>query len=118
MDKLVKLALVLGALLAGVGVFHHYVIFLPGIERAKQEQAAAKESAKQEQVAAEKREAAAKESARQAAYWACKVNARTNYDADSELRENLPDGRGGLVNWRPVRSAGGPPCSATGASWH
>jgi len=39
-------------------------------------------------------------------------------DLDSELRENLPDGRGGLVNWRPVRSAGGPPCSATGASWH
>ena len=34
----------------------------------------------------------------------------------SELRENLPDGRGGLVNERSVRSAGRPPCSATGAS--
>lgn len=39
MDKLLKMAVVVGALLAGIGVFYHYVIFLPGIEREKATQA-------------------------------------------------------------------------------
>ena len=35
MDKLLKLAIVFGVLLAGTGVFYHYVIFLPGVEKEK-----------------------------------------------------------------------------------
>lgn len=71
LDKLVKLAIVIGVLLAGGGVFYHYVVFLPGIERQKQEQ-----------IEAEKRDAAAKQATRQFAYDACIVSARRDYDAN------------------------------------
>ncbi|UUZ67373.1 hypothetical protein LP416_21870 [Polaromonas sp. P2-4] len=40
MEKFAKSALMLGALLAGAGVFYHFVIFLPGLEREKQSQIA------------------------------------------------------------------------------
>ncbi len=39
MDKITKLAVITGALLAGIGVFYHYVIFLPGVERDKADKA-------------------------------------------------------------------------------
>jgi hypothetical protein len=71
MEKLVKLAVVLGALLAGVGVFYHYVIFLPGVERQKVER---------EEAA--KREAASKEASKQIFYEARKKDAESNYSAN------------------------------------
>lgn len=71
MEKLVKFGVVLGALLAGLGVFYHYVIFLPSVERQK---------VKQEE--AEKREAASKEASRQIFYETCKKNANSNYSAN------------------------------------
>lgn len=71
MEKLVKVAVVLGALLAGVGVFYHYVIFLPGVERQKAERAEV-----------EKRDAANREASRQIFYEACKKDASINYSAN------------------------------------
>jgi len=32
-DKAVKLAIIVGILLAGSGIFYHYVIYLPDLER-------------------------------------------------------------------------------------
>jgi hypothetical protein len=71
MEKLLKVAVILGALLAGVGVFYHYVIFLPSVERQKIERAET-----------EKREAANQEASRQRFYEACKKDARSNYSAN------------------------------------
>ena len=71
MDKLMRLAVMFGALLAGGGAFYHYVVFLPGIERAKQDQ-----------VATEKREAAEQANAKQVAYEACKQLARATYESN------------------------------------
>jgi hypothetical protein len=34
-DKLLKIAVIVGVLLAGIGVFYHYVIFLPDLERQR-----------------------------------------------------------------------------------
>lgn len=64
MDKFVRLAVVLGALMAGGGIFYHYVIFLPGVEERKMEQ--------------QKEEA----TARQQQYEECVSSARANYDAN------------------------------------
>jgi hypothetical protein len=71
MDRLMRFAVLLGALLAGGGVFYHYVFFLPGVERVKQEQ-----------VAQNKRDAEAKERQRQLTYVSCKVSAQKAYDLD------------------------------------
>lgn len=71
MDKFVRLAIVIGALLAGGGVFYHYVIFLPGVERAKQEQ-----------LVAEKQAASDKERVKQRTYERCIAIASSSYDAD------------------------------------
>ena len=37
MDKIVKLAIIVGILLAGSGIFYHYVIYLPDLEQRKVE---------------------------------------------------------------------------------
>ena len=76
MDKSVKFAIIIGALLAGFGVFYHFVIFLPGVERAN---AAARE---REKVAKEREKADAqrKDEARKAAYSACMESAQANYN--------------------------------------
>jgi len=37
MDKWLKVSVAAGTLLAGTGVFYHYVVFLPGVERAREE---------------------------------------------------------------------------------
>lgn len=71
MDKFVKLAIVVGALLAGFGIFYHYVIFLPGIEHDK---AAA--------ATRQKQDTEAREAQRQVIYEGCISAARRNYDAN------------------------------------
>ena len=71
MDKLMRIAVMFGALLAGSGVFYHYVVFLPGLERTKQEQAAT-----------EKREAAEQANAKQVVYESCKQLARATYESN------------------------------------
>ena len=68
MDKFVKIAVVVGVLLAGIGVFYRYVIFLPGLERDKIE--------REENT---KRELAKQEAIKQVAYDSCKAIARANY---------------------------------------
>lgn len=60
MDKALKIAVIIGALFAGFGVFYHFVIFLPGVEREKA-------------IAAE---------ARRVAYDRCIDWAQRDYDAD------------------------------------
>jgi len=61
MDKAVKFAIIVGILLAGFGVFYHYVIYLPNleqrrVEREREEKEAAKR-AEAERVEAAKRAA-------------------------------------------------------------
>lgn len=68
MEKIVKIAVIFGALLAGIGIFYHYVIFLPGVERQKVERAEN-----------EKRENAKKEDSRSLFYESCKASAAKNY---------------------------------------
>lgn len=70
MDKVVKLAIIIGAFLAGVGVFYHYVIFLP--EAQREESSAADR---------QKREIELRELQRRNAYGACLGEARRNYEA-------------------------------------
>jgi hypothetical protein len=45
MDKLTRMAVIAGVLLAGIGVFYHYVIFLPGVEHDKAAQAVRRQAA-------------------------------------------------------------------------
>lgn len=71
MDKFIKFAIVIGALLAGGGVFYHYVIFIPGLERTKNEQ-----------IVAEKQAAAVAAKERQLLYEQCTASASTNYSAN------------------------------------
>lgn len=71
MDKWVRLSIVAGVLMAGFGVFYHFVFFLPSIEREKAEAAKAKEEASQKA-----------EAARKATYSVCMVMARRDYDAN------------------------------------
>ncbi|TAL53804.1 hypothetical protein [Pandoraea sp.] len=68
MDKMLKLALAIALLLAGGGVFYHYVIFLPAVER----QAAA-------QAEQEKAKVAQEEAARNLQYQTCKTLADQSY---------------------------------------
>ena len=62
MDKAVKIAIVLGILLASFGVFYHYVVYLPDLEQRKAE----KERAENE-AAARRAEIERIETARRAA---------------------------------------------------
>lgn len=71
MDKIVRASVVAGALMAGGGVFYHFVIFLPGVEKAKAEK-----------LEAEERAAERKAATRQVFYDACKTSARRAYDAE------------------------------------
>ena len=93
MDKLVKFAVILGALLAGGGVFYHYVIYLPAIQQQEaqreaqrageqKQETAAQEILRQNQMA-ERAEQNKREAAlRQVQYEICKANALKNYDAN------------------------------------
>ena len=82
MDKLVKGVIVLAALLAGIGVFYYFVVFLPNIENQKLEL----ERQKTERAETEKRaaatQAASQEMIRQKMYDECKRGARTNYEVN------------------------------------
>lgn len=71
MEKVLKTAGMLGVLLIGIGVFYHYVIFLPGVERQREER-----------VENEKREAVKKETSQQLSYESCKAAASRNYSAN------------------------------------
>ena len=75
MDKIVKIGILLGSLLAGLGVFYHYVIFLPGVEQRKTEQI----EASNRQAEAEKAEAEKREVLRLKFYEACKQDATSTY---------------------------------------
>jgi len=99
--------LLLGSLLAGGGIFYHYVIYLPEVEQKKEERAAQEnrqkeEAAKraeqerqeremraeqegqqrEERAGKEKRNATNREAIRQEGYELCKESARRNYHAD------------------------------------
>jgi hypothetical protein len=71
LDTLTKRALAVGALLAGIGVFYHYVIFIPGLEKAKQAQ-----------IENDKRETEQRIAEKTRQYAACKADARQAYEAD------------------------------------
>ena len=68
---MLKLAIVVGVLLAGSGVFYYYVIFLPGVQRKATQ---ATEQAKQDE--------AAKEAAKKARYDSCVISARADYEVN------------------------------------
>ena len=78
MDKMIRLAVIVAVLLAGVGVFYHYVIFLPSVEQKKAEA----EQKKADLEQSEKQKIAEKESARKVAYNSCVVAAATDYESN------------------------------------
>ncbi len=80
MDKLVKLAIVVGVLLAGVGVFYHFVIYLPDLDRKKEEHLAQEKREAEFQKEQLRLEAANREQTRQTTYTACLQGARANYE--------------------------------------
>ena len=89
MDKFIKFMIAIAVLLAGGGVFYHYVVFLPHVERAKQEQLADENRVKQEQLAeakkgveSEKQASALRELSKQIVYEQCLTSARVNYEAN------------------------------------
>ena len=82
MDKLMKFAITVGALLAGFGVFYHYVVHLPGLEREKQQRAETEQRRKSEAQERQKLEAEYRAELRRRAYDACLDEARRNYTAD------------------------------------
>ncbi|OUL71612.1 hypothetical protein [Paraburkholderia hospita] len=82
MDRFIKVAVAVAALLAGGGVFYYYVIFLPGIERQKLEMAEQEKKDAATKAQQEKQEAAQKEVQKKQLYEACKLDAATNYQAD------------------------------------
>lgn len=82
MDKFVKFAAVIGLLLAGFGVFYHYVIFLPDIEREKAEIAEREKLEKVDLAERLKQEAERQRAVRQWRYDSCIKQARANYDAN------------------------------------
>ena len=58
MDKAVKFAIIVGILLAGFGVFYHYVIYLPDVEQRRVERERdEKEASNRAEVEAAKRAA-------------------------------------------------------------
>ena len=68
MDKLLKVAVIVGFLLTGFGVFYHYVIFLPDLERQRVareelETSSAAERAESERIEAAKRAALERQAA-------------------------------------------------------
>lgn len=82
MDKFVKLAIIVGVLLAGVGVFYHFVIYLPELDQKKDERAAQEKRAVEFQQEQLKREAADREQIRQATYQECLQGRRANYETN------------------------------------
>lgn len=89
MDKFIKISIAIAVLLGGGGVFYHYVIYLPGVERAKQEQLVEENRIKQEQIIeakrvaeAEKQAVAQKERAKQATYAQCLLAVGQDYEAN------------------------------------
>jgi hypothetical protein len=70
-DKFTKRAIAIGALMAGVGVFYHYVIFIPGLEKSKQER-----------IDKEKSEADMRTAEKSRQYEFCKTTARQVYEED------------------------------------
>jgi hypothetical protein len=90
MDKAIKLAIIVGILLAGFGVFYHYVIYLPGVEQRKDEreraerEEAARRAAQERLEAAmradqERATAAQRELDRATVYYDCLGRAEKNY---------------------------------------
>jgi hypothetical protein len=67
MDKWVRLSIIAGVLMAGFGVFYHFVVFLPALEREKLEASRI--------LAEQNRE---RESSRTAAYNECMYTAKKN----------------------------------------
>ena len=82
MDKLLKLAIIIAVLMAGGAVFYHYVVFLPGEEQAKREQAESQQRAAAQREESQQRAAALRDASRKVAYEECKDTARRSYDAN------------------------------------
>lgn len=71
MEEMLKIAVILGSLLIGFGVFYHYVIFLPSVENRKMQQAEK-----------EKRESAEQANQRQLTYLTCMSAVGQDYDVN------------------------------------
>ena len=93
MDKLVKISIIVACLLAGFGIFFHYVIYLPRLEqeRADRERFEKAEAARldiierQEALARaeeDKREAKHRDLQRQIKYYDCLERAAKSYDSN------------------------------------
>lgn len=82
MDKLTRFALIISAALAGVGVFYHYVIFLPNVEQQRATEAARRDASARSAEEQKQRDAAVRESAKRLEYTKCLIEARTTYEKD------------------------------------
>ena len=92
MDKAIKFAIIVGVLLAGSGVFYHYMIFLPDLEQRKVERELAERQEAAQRATQERQEAAVRDYQelaeaqnrkieREIAYNNCLGNANKNYIA-------------------------------------
>lgn len=82
MDKILKLAVAVALVLAGSGVFYHFVIYVPELERARIAMEAQERASRQAQAEQEKRDRELQESARQANYSNCVAGAEKDYLAN------------------------------------
>jgi hypothetical protein len=84
MDKIIKVAFALAALVVAGSIYFYYVIFLPKIENEKQTKLEAEQLAESRRIAGEKilaeEKAAAKELMRKSAYESCLLLAEKSYD--------------------------------------
>lgn len=80
MNKIVSVALALGILLAGGGVFYHYVIFLPSVQAGKD----ALEAKKADEAEQAKVDAQQREIVRARAYTSCLDEAQSVYTQNWE----------------------------------
>jgi hypothetical protein len=81
-DTFLKIAIAIAVLLAGGGVFYHYVVFVPAVEKKKEDRADQERIEAAIRLEEKKLEEEKKRRQAQAAYNACQVNARTNYEGN------------------------------------
>lgn len=78
MSKLLSASLAVAVLLAGFGVFYHYVVFLPAVQERKEEQA--RVDAEKQETEKLKQEAA--QAARASDYYRCMNAVAGDYDSN------------------------------------
>ncbi len=82
MDKYLKWALITMSLMIGFGIFYHYVVYLPGLEKQKEERAKEEKAKEEKRIAEEKRMAEEKETQNRSRYSICVSGAQQNYKAN------------------------------------